>query len=331
MKNTRRIIAILLALAMILSFAACGNGNSGEDGEPDTTAYEKENKTKVAVYDGAAAVGLSKLKVDRSYAYEVKNYSSYREIVPLIMNGEADIAAVPLNIAADLYRKTNGGIKLLAVTDAGLIRVLSRDDSVKSIADLKGKTVYTSEQGAVSDYIIRYLLNNNGLDPETDVDIQYKASFAELCTLMKESKADICIMPEPFVSKVCAADESIKKVAELTSEWNESCKTNPIQSCLIARKAFIEQEPETVTEFLDFTEISMNYVNNYIVASKFLVDEGYFDNSRELTSGVPGCKLIFFTGDRLKLRASENFKALFEADPESVGGEIPNDGIYYLP
>lgn len=334
MKILKRLSALMLAMLLLLSFAACGGKDGGEDSDvtdaPETN-YEREVKTKIAALNGPTGLGLAEIKADRSYAYDVEYYSDPQEVGPLLIKGEVDIAALPLNMAANLYKKTDGKIKMLAINTLGVLHVLSKDDSIKSIADLKGKTVYSSGQGATPEYIVNYILRKNGLEPGKDVTIEYKTAHNELATLAVEGSVDICILPEPFASKVLAKNESYKRVLDLTAEWGKVSSAKLAQGCLVARADYIEQNPEIIKEFMSFYEASVNFVNNENNAGAvFLAKNGYFDTPQLAADTIPNCNIVFITGEEMKKTATENFTVLFEANPASVGGEIPADALYYL-
>lgn len=334
MKILKRLSALMLAMLLLLSFAACGGKDGGEDSDvtdaPETN-YEREVKTKIAALNGPTGLGLAEIKADRSYAYDVEYYSDPQEVGPLLIKGEVDIAALPLNMAANLYKKTDGKIKMLAINTLGVLHVLSKDDSIKSVADLKGKTVYSSGQGATPEYIVNYILRKNGLEPGKDVTIEYKTAHNELATLAVEGSVDICILPEPFASKVLAKNESYKRVLDLTAEWGKVSSAKLAQGCLVARADYLEQNPEIIKEFMSFYEASVNFVNNENNAGAvFLAKNGYFDTPQLAADTIPNCNIVFITGEEMKKTATENFTVLFEANPASVGGEIPADALYYL-
>ena len=230
MKNFRKIVALLVALLMLVSFAACGkNGESGQTETEEST--EREYKTKISVLNGPTGLSLSKLKTDRSYAYDVEYYNDPQEIVPLLVNGETDIAALPLNLAANLYKKTQGGIQILAINTLGVLHVLEKGDTVKSIEDLKGKTVYSTGQGATPEFIVNYILSKNNIDYTKDLTIEYKSNHSELATLAVEGSVDICILPEPFATKVLTQNKDFREALDLTAEWSKVNDCPGLHSC----------------------------------------------------------------------------------------------------
>ncbi|MDO4496186.1 MAG: ABC transporter substrate-binding protein [Clostridiaceae bacterium] len=331
MKTLKKLSAAVLAFVMLFSLAACGNNPDGTgDGTEATTDITREVKTKVAALNGPTGMGLAKLASDRTYAYDVEYFSDPQEVVPLIVKGEVDIAALPVNLAANLYKKTNGGIQILAVNTLGVLHIVSKGGAVKSLADLKGKTVYSTGQGSTPEYILNYVLSKNGIDPEKDVDIQYKTAHNELATLAVEGKADICVLPEPFATKVITKNTEYKKTVDLTAEWDKVCEASLAQGCVVARTEYIKQNPEIINEFLEFNELSVNYLlSNPESAALFLTEKGFFDSANIALDAMPGCNIVFITGVEMKNAVKQVFEVLYQADPASVGGSVPDDGIYY--
>ncbi|MGN0542583.1 MAG: ABC transporter substrate-binding protein [Acutalibacteraceae bacterium] len=331
MKILKKLSAAVLAFAMLFSLAACGNNSDGTgEGTETTTDITREVKTKVAALNGPTGMGLAKLASDRTYAYDVEYFSDPQEVVPLIVKGEVDIAALPVNLAANLYKKTNGGIQILAVNTLGVLHIVSKGGAVKSLADLKGKTVYSTGQGSTPEYILNYVLSKNGIDPEKDVDIQYKTAHNELATLAVEGKADICVLPEPFATKVITKNTEYKKTVDLTAEWDKVCDAKLAQGCVVARTEYIKQNPEIIKEFLEFNELSVNFLlTNPESAAVFLTEKGFFSSANIALDAMPGCNIVFITGVEMKNAVKQVFEVLYQADPASVGGSVPDDGIYY--
>lgn len=332
MKTLKRISAALLAVLMLLSFAGC-NGTSDDETTteaPETTSYIREVKTKIAALNGPTGLGIAKLKADRDYAYEVEYFSDPQEIVPLLTKGEVDIAALPINLAANLYKKTNGGIQILSINTLGVLHILENGSGIKSVSDLKGKTIYATGQGSTPEYILNYILTQNGLDPEKDVNIEYKTAHNELATLAIEGKADICMLPEPFASKVAKANADMRRALDLTAEWDKVCDTQLAQGVIVARTDYIKQNPEYIEKFMTHSEVSLNFLKEIPEQGAiFLYENGYFDDVELAKESLLGCNLYFASGENMKTMAKAIFEILYQADPASVGGAVPDDGIYY--
>lgn len=329
MKFFVRILAALTAVMLILCACSCTNGQGNEEQTSVPTLTDAQ-KIQVAMLNGPTGLALLKLANDKSYMYHTTTVNSPEEIAPLITTGEVDIATCTLNLAANLYNKTNGGVRMLAITTLGVLSIIENGETVKSVADLKGKTLHASGKGATPEYIINYILTQNGLDPAKDVKIEYHATHNELATLAIEGKADICMLPEPFASKVLNKNKSTREALNLTDEWGKVSDVRLAQGCVIARTEFIEQNPNAVVEFLNNTEASVGFLlNNDTVGPSFLFNLGVFPSLEYAQKVLPKCNIVYIRGSEMMRMSQENLGVLYSYDPACVGGALPNEDFYY--
>lgn len=330
MKSFKRFFAVLMAAVMLFSFASCKDNpdNSGTKTE-ETTSYVRENKTRIAVLNGVDVLGTAKLRVSRDYAYTVTTCNSADEIMNTVTEGKADLAALPLDLAAKLYNTTNGGVKIIAVNTLGALYILTGDGSVKSFADIKGKTVYATGKGSYYEYFINYILTQNGIDPEKDVKIEYKEQD-ELTALAIDGTAKLCFIPEPYATKVIAENKEMKRLVDLNRLWEKSAGSKPVQGVVIARTEYIEQNPEYIETFLFQNEVSVNFANEKDgLGINFLAANNFFSSHELAKASVPLCNLTFMKGEEMKSVINSTFDAFYSVDPASAGGAIPDGGIFY--
>ena len=353
----KKLLAAILAFAMLFAFAGCtGTGNT-QTTAPENTDHIREVKTKVAVTQGPMELGLAKLKTDRSYAYDVASYADPQAAAELIKNGSADIAALPLDVAAKLFNETNGGVKILSVTNLSYLHVVTSISSIQSVTDLKGKTVYATGEGTAYEHIINYVLSENGVDPEKDVDIQYNADADALVAQAINDKNGIFILPEPYATNIVAgtvvetAEESTTAAAQTDAtteykqtsttsifgkkidfarEWGKLKESPLAYGCIVARTAYINENPEIISEFMTFSEVSVNYIGaNIEQATNFFTAGGYFDNNTLCYNSIISSNITFLEGDMMKAGVSEALDALYSADSAHIGGAIPDESFYY--
>lgn len=153
-------------------------------------------------------------------SYDFTMVTAADELLGKMVSGDLDIALVPANVASVLYNKTEGGVAVIDINTLGVLDIVASDDSIKSIADLKGKTLYLTGKGTTPDYVIHYLLTENGLS-EDDVTLEFKSEAAEVAAVLKEQPDAIGLLPQPFVTVACAQNENLKIVLDLTQEWQE--------------------------------------------------------------------------------------------------------------
>lgn len=228
MKTLKKLTAALTALILLFSVAACNNDKTDQTTTQATTKAQK-TVINVAGLKGPTGMGLVQL-MDADAAGTTANDYNFTiegaptDILPLITTGAVDIAASPVNFASTMYNKTNGEVQILCINTLGVLYLLEQGDSISSIADLKGKTIYSSGQGSSPEYILNFILTANGIDPEKDVTVEYKAEHSELAAIASTDKEGIYILPEPFVSTVTSKNPKLKNILNLTTEWKKLVK-----------------------------------------------------------------------------------------------------------
>ena len=290
---------------------------------------------------GPTSMGMVKLMSEQDElseeekAYTFQIVSAVDEIGPAIIQGNADIAAMPANLAAVLNQKTQGGIKVLAVNTLGVLYLVGAGEEITSIADLAGKTIYASGKGATPEYALNYILTGNGLDPEKDVAIEWKAEHAECLASLLADESAIAMLPQPFVTTAQMKNENVKVLLDLTQEWDKLQEGQDTPSTMItgvvaARTAFIEENPDAVKQFLADYEASINYAKDDVDGAAALI--GSYEIVPEAVAKValPACNLTFLAGSEMQEKLGGYLQVLYDANPEAVGGALPEDSFYYV-
>jgi NitT/TauT family transport system substrate-binding protein len=324
----KKIISILLTLALVFAFAGCANDTVDE-------ANLKEVKANVFGIAGPTGIGLANLMKDAkdgnaSLDYNIQLAASNDEIVAKITNKEADIAAVATNLASTLYNKTNGGVKVLAVNTLGVLNVVTKGVEVKTIADLKDKTVYSTGQGANPEYILNNILKNNGLEAGKDVTVEFVSQPAELIAKVVGNKEAVVIAPQPVATAITIQDTNAKIVIDLNDEWDKFNDKKLVMGCIIARSEYVEANPQAVEAFLKDYEASIKAVSENIDATAAACEEfAIIAKAPIAKKAIPYCNIVFEDGEDMKADLSAYLTFLHTANPKSVGGKLPADDFYY--
>jgi NitT/TauT family transport system substrate-binding protein len=324
----KKIISILLTLALVFAFAGCANDTVDE-------ANLKDVKANVFGIAGPTGIGLANLMKDAkdgnaSLDYNIQLAASNDEIVAKITNKEADIAAVATNLASTLYNKTNGGVKVLAVNTLGVLNVVTKGVEVKTIADLKGKTVYSTGQGANPEYILNNILKNNGLEAGKDVTVEFVSQPAELIAKVVGNKEAVVIAPQPVATAITIQDTNAKIVIDLNDEWDKFNDKKLVMGCIIARSEYVEANPQAVEAFLKDYEASIKAVSENIDATAAACEEfAIIAKAPIAKKAIPYCNIVFEDGEDMKADLSAYLTFLHTANPKSVGGKLPADDFYY--
>lgn len=337
----KKIITISLSFIMILCvFTGCGSKNESGKNNTESSNSNKENieeaaEYNVAVLKGPTAIGFIKLwndsdNGDTANKYNFSVHGTADEITAGIVKGEIDIAAVPCNLASILYNKTNGGIKIAAINTLGVLYMISDDESIESVSDLKGKTIYTTGQGTTPEYTLNYILEKNGLKSGEDVKVEYKSEATEVAAVMSNTEEAVAMLPQPYVTSVLGNNEKMKLVLDMTKEWNKVSDGELVTGVVIVRKEVLEDNPEAFEKFMEEYKLSTEYVNDNIDSAAEMVGNKDIFKAEVAKKAIPYCNIVFMSGDEMKKNVQSYLEVLGSANPQSIGGKMPSEEFYYI-
>ncbi len=304
----------------------------------DTASIIPEDVTvRIGSLKGPTSMGLVWLmeqseKGESVNQYEFTMVTAADELLAKMVSGELDVALIPANVASVLYNKTQGKIAVIAINTLGVLDIVAADDSIQSIADLKGKTVYMTGKGTTPDYVFRYLLSGNNMS-EADLTLEFKSEPTEVAALLKEQPDAIGLLPQPFVTAACAQNESLKIVLDLTEEWEKiqsDNKSRLVTGVTIVRRPFLEENPNAVAVFLTEHQASAAFTHsNPDAAAEQIASLGIIEKAPIAKKALPYCNITCLTGEEMKTALSGYLQVLYEQDPASVGGKLPEDDFYF--
>lgn len=308
------------------------------DGSEETEEEEKNFKitdVNVGVLKGPTGMGMSLLmqQEEDEETYNVYHFTiadSPDVITTKLLNGELDVAAVPTNTAALLYNKTNGNIKIGAINTNGMLYILENGNTINSIKDLSGKTIYATGKGSVPQYVLEYILSENSID---DVTIEYKSDHSELSALMAAGEVVIGMLPEPQVTAAITKNPNLRIALDLTEEWNNVTNNMPLpMGCIVTTAEYADRHYRVFGQFLKEYKTSVEYVSEQpSEAAKLIEKFGILPNSEIAEKAIPNCNIVYTDGDIMKNSLDKFYSVLFDANSDSIGGTIPNDDIYFEP
>lgn len=345
----KRILSAVAAFALCASLAGCGASASSvaestaesasteavstveEKASPETSA--ETTALRVAGLKGPTTMGLVNMLTadDAADLVDFNMYGAADEVVPLLVKGDIDAAAVPANLAATLYQKTNGAVEVACVNTLGVLYIVENGETVNSVADLKGQTLVTTGKGTTPEYVLRYLLTKNGLDPDKDVKIEYYSEASEVTAQMAASKKDaIAVLPQPYVTAAQLKDSSLRVVLDLTKEWNKVCDTQLITGVTVVRTEYAKENPDIVANFLRDYEKSIKAAQTDIAGTAALCEEtGVVAKKAIAQKALPQCNIVYRVGDEMKADVNAYLKVLYDASHAAVGGKLPDANFYY--
>jgi NitT/TauT family transport system substrate-binding protein len=316
----RRLYAVLLAVILLMTASL-------------SALAQDDAPVRVAGLIGPTGMSLAPMIAKNDAAYAFTLAAAPEELVGDIVASWFDIAAVPTNLAAVLYNKTKGAVRMLAVNTLGVLYILEKGDSVQTVGDLQGKTITTAGQGAVPEYALNYILEANGLQ----ADVVYKSEHNEVSALAASGLADLVMLPQPMVTALMMKDDSFRVALDLTAEFSAAAALKGQQDtvlsmgCMVVRKEFADAHPDRLAAFLAEYAEAIAYVNDE--PAKAAVDiaaAGILPNEKIAEQAIPMCNIVYITGEAMKDGIAPLMDILYQANPNAVGGAVPDDGFYYI-
>ncbi|MBR6187009.1 MAG: ABC transporter substrate-binding protein [Clostridia bacterium] len=319
MKKTMKLLAVA---ALILSLTFVCFAETAQDNE----------KVRVGALKGPTGMAFAHLVTANPERYAFNLVATPAEVNALVISGQVDIAAVPINAGAVLYSKTEKNVQALSLITRGMLYVLEKGDTIHSVSDLEGKTICTAGQGATPDYVMNYILDTAGVSAALD----FQDEHATAASLGLEGKADILLLPEPMVTNVLMKSEDFRVALDITEEFAAAARQNGREeaqlsmSVVIVRKEYAQEHPDQVAAFLRDLEASIAFANeNVAEAAQEIAELGIIPAAKVAERALPSCRLVFVAGEEMQSQASPLYEILFSANPASVGGQIPDDGYYF--
>ena len=350
----KRILAVALALAMGLSMISCSQSTEKEETQPQqmeqveqpakmpeekpTEKPTEKTKVNLAALSGPTALGMLELleqneKGKAANDYQVTLATAPDEVVAKVVSGELDIAAVPTNVAATLYNKTQGGVQLAALNTMGVLYIVEAGESIQSVADLKGKTIYSTGQGSTPEYALNLVLEKNGLTVGEDVTVVYKTDNSEIAPLLASGEAQVALLPQPFVTSVMGQNETLRVALDMTEEWDKATDgaSGLTMGCVVVRTEFAQQNKEALDLFLDEYEHSVQTVTSAegLEHAAQLAEQYNIVKAPVARKAIPACNIVFVQGEQMQQIAGGFLEVLYQANPKSVGGKLPDANFYY--
>lgn len=320
-KMIKRLMALALVAATVF-FTGC--------------TKKEDVQISVGSLKGPTSIGLMSLmensesdKAEGDYQFVMETAAD--TLVAKMVQGELDIALVPANVAANLYKKTEGGIKVIDINTLSVLYMVSADSGLTSMADLKGKTIYLTGKGTTPDYTLQFLLQKNGLTGD-DVTLEYKSEATEVAAVLARNAEAVGLLPQPFVTAACAQNESLQIVYDFSKEWDAVAGdgSSIVTGVTVVRKEFLEENEEAVLNFMKEHQASAAQANENIEeTAASVVKYGILEKEAIAQKAIPNCNITYIDGEQMKQALSGYLNVLYEMSPESVGGSLPDDEFYF--
>lgn len=313
----KKILALFLAAVMLIGMAACSKN-------------EKTGVTvNIGVLKGPTGMGAAWLMDQNEQGLSANSYNFTIAGAPDVLtgqliSGDMDMAALPTNAISTLYNKTEGKITVLGVNALGVLYVLENGDRINSVADLEGKTILASGQGSTAEYVLNYILEQNGVSAE----IFWASEHSEAATLALSGEYDIVMLPEPFVTTVTTKNGSFRVALDLTREWEALGGGELTMGGIAVRTEFLEAHPDAVKAFVKEYANSVAFTNAQPADAAKLIAKYEITAEEIAKNAIPRCNIVWLHGENYKAKLENFLGVVYEANPAGIGGKMPGDDFY---
>ncbi len=303
------LLVLVIALGIL---TGCGSKENEQpentDGKTDadgaaggTDEPIKDDVTiRIGGLKGPTSIGLVKLMEDNEAGISKNDYDftvagAADELARKLIQGELDIAAVPSNLASVLYNNTEGAVQLLAINTLGVVYIAAKEVDITSVEQLRGQTIYATGKGSTPEYALRYVLQENGIDPDSDVTIEWKSEPTEVVALLQQSESGIAMLPQPYVTVAQTQVEGLGIALNLAEESGQgerrqyACNRYPCGEERVCTGAPRSAEGFHQEEY----EASTEYANTNVADTAQLVEKFDLFKAAVAEKAIPYCNITF--------------------------------------
>lgn len=310
--------------------------DSPETGANQPSGEETDVTIRLGGMKGPTTMGMVKLLSDNEAGltenkYEFTLAAAADELTPKLAKGELDIVAVPANLASILYNNPNIDVQLLAINTLGVIYLVEKGGEISSFENLKGKTIYATGKGSTPEFALRYILSQNGIDPDKDVTLEFKTEPTEVVAALKQGVTTVAMLPQPYVTVAQGSVEGLRIAVDLTKAWDDLDNGSALLTgTLVVRRAFAEAHPAALQKFLTEYAASTAFANENVAETALLVEQYGIVKASVAEKALPYCNIVCIAGADMKPLMSGYLSVLLDQAPASVGNAVPGDDFYYV-
>jgi len=317
----RRVFICSFLVALLLATLMAGCGPAKEE--------TLTGPVKIASLNGPTGIGMVKL-MEEPDKYQVTAYQSPDEVVGKIITGEVDIAALPSNLGAVLYNKLEGDVVLLGINTLGILYIVENGETIKNMADLKGKTIVASGKGGSPEFILNQLIKKAGMDPAKDLEVNWLLNHSDVASTLMANEGTIAMLPQPFTTIVTEKNPKVGVRVDLNQEWEQSEGVSLPMGILIGKKSFVTDRAADLDIFLKAYAASVEFVNTQTEAAAGLVSKyGIIPDEAIARKAIPACNIVFISAEDGQEDLNAFYEIISEMDPKSIGGNLPDEEFYY--
>lgn len=348
MNKYNRVLMVGVVLMLMATVVFAGGKKEGGDVSSSGDPSAGNRTINVAALNGPSGIPMAYLFENKPQVsgadFQFQVVAGADVLLPKLLKGEIDVGILPPNVAAKVFTKNNGALVVAAVMGQGMLNLITKDDSIVSLSDLKGKTVNVAGQGATPEYMFRYLLKSNGITIAEDgaapdansVALDFTVPAAEIAAALLSGKIHYAVVPEPFSTVATTKDASVHRAINLQKEYaalNEAAGKeweNYPMTVLVARKSLAETSPEILHGLLESVKNAVDWTVSHPSEAGTLVRSHTLGLQAPIASKViPNGAYVFIPAKEARPQLEELFSIFLDFAPEAIGGALPSDDFYF--
>ncbi len=313
---------------------------SSDSTERELMGSAEATDVNVGLIMGPPSMGLGYFINEAKNGNTTNNFNftvdgiDYSSLSAKLNENTYQIITCPSNVAAILYNNEDlqCDIKVISINNTGLLYIVTKDSSIQSLEDLKGRTVYSIGEGGPPEYTFEYLMDKTGLTD--DVNLSFRSTPFEVVNLLLDEENSVALLPQPFVEVAKLLVEGLNVPIDITEEWNtyNDNAAESITTVSIVRTDFLEEHEQAVVEYLKMAKESTDYTLSHVEEAAAWTEEfETFLNPEVAVDAIPQCSICTITGEEMKEKLGGFIDIMYDFNPDAVGGSIPDDNFYYIP
>ncbi|MFA5851448.1 MAG: ABC transporter substrate-binding protein [Spirochaetales bacterium] len=296
-------------------------------------AQQPVDKIEIAILKGPSGIGSAWMMASPPQVPGVEiqfiTASGADIVTAKLISGEFQGGVLPVNVAAKL---SNAGvpIKAIAVVGNGMVKFLSSDPAIRTLADIKGKDIPIAGQKATPDYLFRYLAETESLKAGVDYHPLYNLAYPEMAIQLAAGKITCAVLPEPFATQAMMLNKALREPFSLDVLWTEKTglPSYPMSLFVVSRR-LAEQHPDVVEALRQAYDVSIKKTLSDPASTGALAESLDLGMKAIVAqAAIPKSAYVYIVASEARSGVEALLKLFLAFDPQSIGGKLPGADFY---
>lgn len=311
---------IIILLTFIILLTACRKKQEPQAPAEKPAIKEeiKEQTNKINIKPGtfASKVILENIEDDK-FDFNIDKTNNYSKIE----QNDFDVAVVPGYLAPYYYNKTNGNIKVAAITSTGNLYLVS-DQKINNQMDYKGKNFYIAD---LANNLGKIVENKLGpLNFVLRLNVEYYKNLDQIVEKMENSSNYVAILADPYYTKSLRKTQYVSSVDDILQMGDGDF----ISEVIIVNNNYLDNNEDTFKDFLKSYKEASDKIGKDTRLSNDLLST-YDITEDEAKKALDRMNITYVSGQSMKEIYGKFIDQLYQLDKNIFSGDKPGDDFYY--